>query len=174
MVSETVDPIDWSYSPPSRAVPPERLVHSINWCRLSSTGDRPCNFSMRGNHLACAVTQGGVVIILCCNHITRFWVAHARSWRTATDYPILQQELLAPHELREPKHRSGLAPIVKKVRLYTLSGGIGKVVAAAGARSIRAEVALIYTMDEALRGYCQWRWGVRPVNWIYRLWGHCP
>ena len=38
----------------------------------------------------------------------------------------------------------------------------------------RAEVALIYTMHEALRGYCPWGWGVRPVNWIYRLWRHCP
>ena len=30
MASETVDPIDWSHPPPSWAVPPERLVHSIN------------------------------------------------------------------------------------------------------------------------------------------------
>ena len=39
---------------------------------------------------------------------------------------------------------------------YTLSGRIGKVVAshAAVARSIPAEVALIYTMHEALSGYC--------------------
>ena len=38
----------------------------------------------------------------------------------------------------------------------TLSGRIGKVVAshAAVACSIPAEVALIHTMDEALRGYC--------------------
>ena len=37
-----------------------------------------------------------------------------------------------------------------------LSGRIGKVVAshAAVARSIPAEVALIYTMHEVLRGYC--------------------
>ena len=32
MASETVDPIDWSHPPPSWAVPPERLVHSINQC----------------------------------------------------------------------------------------------------------------------------------------------
>ena len=40
--------------------------------------------------------------------------------------------------------------------IYTLSGRIGKVVAshAAVARSIPAEVALIYTIHEALRGYC--------------------
>ena len=39
---------------------------------------------------------------------------------------------------------------------YTLSGRIGKVVAslAAVARSSPAEVALIYTMHEALKGYC--------------------
>ena len=37
-----------------------------------------------------------------------------------------------------------------------LSGSIGKVVAshAAVARSIPADVALIYTMHEAIRGYC--------------------
>ena len=41
-------------------------------------------------------------------------------------------------------------------RVYTLSGRIGKVVAshAAVARSIPAEVALIYTMHEELRRYC--------------------
>ena len=40
--------------------------------------------------------------------------------------------------------------------IYTLSGLIGKVVAShdAVARSIPAEVALIYNMDDALRGYC--------------------
>ena len=42
--------------PPSWAVHPERLVHSINQCNLS--GDRTCNRSMRGNHLAYAATQG--------------------------------------------------------------------------------------------------------------------
>ena len=36
MASETVDPIDWSHPPPSWAVPPERLVHSIN--RATSAG----------------------------------------------------------------------------------------------------------------------------------------
>ena len=41
-------------------------------------------------------------------------------------------------------------------RSETLSGRIGKVVAsrAAAARSSPAEVALIYAMHEALRGYC--------------------
>ena len=45
--------------------------------------------------------------------------------------------------------------------LATLRGRIGKVVAshAAVARSIPAEVALIYTMHEALRGYCPTGWG---------------
>ena len=40
--------------------------------------------------------------------------------------------------------------------LYTLSGRIGKVVVSHGAvaRSSPAEIALIYTMHEALRGYC--------------------
>ena len=56
MSSGTVDPIDWSHPPPSWAVPPERPVHSINQCNLS--GNRKCNRSMRGNHLAYAATQG--------------------------------------------------------------------------------------------------------------------
>ena len=56
MASEMVDPIDWSHLPPSWAVPPECLVHSINQCNLS--GNQMCNLSMRGNHLAYAATQG--------------------------------------------------------------------------------------------------------------------
>ena len=50
--------------------------------------------------------------------------------------------------------------------IYPESGRIGKGIAsyAAVARSIPAEVALIYTMHEALRRYCPWGWGVRPVN----------
>ena len=56
MASETVDPIHWSHPLPSWAVPPERLVHSINQCNLS--GNRTCNRSMRGNHFANAATQG--------------------------------------------------------------------------------------------------------------------
>ena len=43
---------------PSWAVSPEPLLHSINLCSLSSTGNQPCNFSIRGNHLAYAATQG--------------------------------------------------------------------------------------------------------------------
>ena len=45
---------------------------------------------------------------------------------------------------------------MKGVGSYTLSGRIDKVVAshAAVARSVLAEVALIYTMHDALRGYC--------------------
>ena len=38
MPSETVDPIDWSHLPRSWGVPPERLLHSINRCILSTTG----------------------------------------------------------------------------------------------------------------------------------------
>ena len=52
MASKTVDPIDWWHPSPSWAVPPERLVHIINQCNLS--GNRTCNRSMRGNHLAYA------------------------------------------------------------------------------------------------------------------------
>ena len=42
-----------------------------------------------------------------------------------------------------------------------MSGSIGKVVASYGAvaRSIPAEVALFYTVYEALREYCSWGWG---------------
>ena len=38
MASETVDPIDWSHPPPTWAVPPERLVHSINQCTSATAG----------------------------------------------------------------------------------------------------------------------------------------
>ena len=60
---------------------------------------------------------------------------------------------------------------LENTNIHTLSGRIGKVVAwhAAVARSSPVEVALIYTMHEALRGYCPRVWGVPPVNWIYRL-----
>ena len=64
---------------------------------------------------------------------------------------------------------------------YTLSGRIHKVVAshAEGCKVARSNTgcgcaAPIYTMHEALRGYCPWGSVVRPVNWIYRLWRHCP
>ena len=56
MASEMVDPIDWSHTQPSWAVPPERLVNSINQGTLS--GNRMCNRSMRGNHLPYGATQG--------------------------------------------------------------------------------------------------------------------
>ena len=68
MASETVDPIDWSYPPPSCGVLPERHVHSINQCNLSGT--RTCNRCMRGNHLDYAAARGiisigvGVVVVL--------------------------------------------------------------------------------------------------------------
>ena len=38
MASETVDPIDWPHPPPTLAVPPERLVHSINRCSSVTAG----------------------------------------------------------------------------------------------------------------------------------------
>ena len=43
MASQTVDPIDWSHPTPSWAVPPERLVHSINRCSSATVGIRSCN-----------------------------------------------------------------------------------------------------------------------------------
>ena len=54
-----------------------------------------------------------------------------------------------------------LTNFLSNLVFHTLSGRIGKVAAAhaAVARSIPAEVALIYTMHEALRGYCPWGWG---------------
>ena len=54
MASESIDSIDWSHPLPSWAVPPERLA--CIQCNLS--GNRTCNRSMRGNHLAYAATQG--------------------------------------------------------------------------------------------------------------------
>ena len=52
MASETVDSIDWSYSPPSWAVTLERLVHSVNQCNLRE--NRHFNERIRGNHIAYA------------------------------------------------------------------------------------------------------------------------
>ena len=67
-------------------------------------------------------------------------------------------------------------PVENLPPIYTLSGRIGLRWLP---RMLRLHVrfrwgALIYAIHEALRGYCPWRWGVRPVNWIYRLWRHCP
>ena len=65
--------------------------------------------------------------------------------------------------------------------LHSLSGRIGQVVAsnADGCKVARSNpgfgwAAPIYTKHEELKGYCPWGWGLRPVNWIYRLWRHCP
>ena len=69
MASEPVDPIDWSHPPPSWAVPPEPIVHSINQCNLSR--NRTCNRSMRGNHLAYAASQGMNLQIIVDN--SRLW-----------------------------------------------------------------------------------------------------
>ena len=41
MAPETVDPIDWSHPPPSWAVPPEGLVHSINQCTSAESNVQP-------------------------------------------------------------------------------------------------------------------------------------
>ena len=38
MASETVDPIDWLHPPPTWAVPPVHLVHSINRCSSATAG----------------------------------------------------------------------------------------------------------------------------------------
>ena len=67
-------------------------------------------------------------------------------------------------------------PKLNASSFYAPSGRIGKVVDshAAVVRSSPAEVALIYTMHVALRGSFPWGCGVRPVNWIYRLWLHSP
>ena len=54
MASETVDPIDWSHFHPHGQHP----LSASYRCSLSSTGNRSCNFSMWGNHLACAAAQG--------------------------------------------------------------------------------------------------------------------
>ena len=78
VASEMVDTIDWSHPPHSWAVPPERLVHSINQCNLS--GNRTCNRRMRGNQLAYAVTQGInddlKAVTLTRKHVPRVWVQH--------------------------------------------------------------------------------------------------
>ena len=69
---------------------------------------------------------------------------------------FLAADLAVPHEPLFPSQ----CPC--ETILLTPSGRIGKVGAshAAAARSIPVEAALIYTMHEALRGYCQLGWGV--------------
>ena len=78
---------------------------------------------------------------------------------------------------------NGLMPAVDKLMMqnWLLSSSIGKVVAshAEGCKVARSNPGCggatpIYTMHEALSEYCPWGWGVRPANWIYRLWRHCP
>ena len=53
---------------------------------------------------------------------------------------------------------------------------MGKVVAshAAVARSSPAEVCTDLYYASGAQGVLAMRAGVRPVNWIYRLWRHCP
>ena len=43
MAPETVVQIDWSRSPHLWAVPPDRFVHSTNWCSSATAGIRSCN-----------------------------------------------------------------------------------------------------------------------------------
>ena len=74
MASETVDPIDWSHPPPSWAVLPESLVHCINQCNLS--GNRTCNRSMRGNHVAYAATQGRLILHYICIFHSKISINH--------------------------------------------------------------------------------------------------
>ena len=64
----TVDPIDWSHPPFSWAVPPERLLQSINPCSSAKAMIRSRNLatlSMQGNNLAYAATQGASRIVFC-------------------------------------------------------------------------------------------------------------
>ena len=49
MASETEYPIDWSHSPPSRAVPPEHLVHSTNRYSLQLSACEATTLRMRPN-----------------------------------------------------------------------------------------------------------------------------
>ena len=66
MASETVDPIDWSHPHPhGQYALSASCIYSINRCSSATAGIRSCNlatFSMRGNYLAYAATQGiGIV-----------------------------------------------------------------------------------------------------------------
>ena len=74
MASETVDPIDWPHPPPSWAVPPKRLVHSINQCNLSGT--LTCKRSMRGNQPPCL-----------CGHSGYEWATHMSLDRWERGFP---------------------------------------------------------------------------------------
>ena len=64
MASDTVDPIDWSHSPPSWAVPPERnVLHGINAAYksqdlLHQPGLERASTVMPEKRTTCAATQG--------------------------------------------------------------------------------------------------------------------
>ena len=54
-----LNPIDWPLPPTlHRAVPPERHQRTVHINRLCQPGTRTRDFYMRGNHPACAATQG--------------------------------------------------------------------------------------------------------------------
>ena len=78
-------------SPPSWAVSLELLVHSINQCSPSHSWDRPCNFSVRGNHLAFAATQGITCALLAWGRLGHTNAAtvecdHRRACKVLADY----------------------------------------------------------------------------------------
>ena len=62
--------------------------------------------------------------------------------------------------------------------IAALSGRISKVVAShAEGCKIESRLWLSFTDLYYARGaqeYCPWGWGIRLVNWLHRLWRHCP
>ena len=64
MASETVDPIDWSYSSPSCAVAPElHVLHGVNAAYksqdlLQQSGLEHASTGMPDQRTACVATQG--------------------------------------------------------------------------------------------------------------------
>ena len=67
MASDTVYPIDWSHPPPSCAVPPERLVHSINQCTSAESNVQP----QHGRQPPCLCGHSGY------NTLLHYWSCHA-------------------------------------------------------------------------------------------------
>ena len=145
------------------------------WFHLGAQCSRYCGTAEEGNIHA---LQGWVSVLhVRAEQYTKTFNISGLSWVTdLTGHDkVTCLRYFFPHSFSS----SYLLPLFHcliSILLSGLSGRIGKVVAshAVFVRSIPAEVALIYTMHEALRGYCPWRLGVRPVNWIYRLWRHYP
>ena len=126
------------------------------------------------------IENGDDFLLKLCTMYKNNWTTWWRWW-VQLQLPGANQLIL--NQLQHPitQHKETKAQSTIDVVKSTLSGRIGKVVAShaegwnvAHSNPVCGWAAPIYAMYEELRGYCPCGWGVRPVNWVYRLWRHCP